>query len=219
MLPIVRKVLFRIDSNRHRRAVGGKWDELGKLQLEFLVEHGLKPEHKLLDIGCGSLRAGVHLIKLLNDGNYFGVEKDKEVLSAGLRIEIPHHHLSAGDFSVVVTDNFDFSVFNTEFDYVLAQSVFTELTQNTLIRCIMNVETVLVRGGRFYATFWENRQGKFNLDPVDHTGGATTYFDRASFHYDFDTFVNICKDTSLEVEYIGDWGHPRDQKMIVFKKS
>lgn len=42
----------------HRGAVGGMWDQIGKLQFEFMVKHGLKPEHKFLDIGCGSLRGG-----------------------------------------------------------------------------------------------------------------------------------------------------------------
>ena len=32
------------------------------LQFDYLVEHGLKPGHRMLDIGCGNLRAGWRFI-------------------------------------------------------------------------------------------------------------------------------------------------------------
>ena len=53
---IANKVLNREEP--HRGVVGGMWDEIGKLQFEFMVKQGLKSEHKFLDIGCGSLRGG-----------------------------------------------------------------------------------------------------------------------------------------------------------------
>jgi hypothetical protein len=43
----------------HRDLVGGLWEELGRLQFEFLVGAGLRPEMRLLDIGCGCPRGGV----------------------------------------------------------------------------------------------------------------------------------------------------------------
>ncbi len=42
------------------RAVGGMWEEIGRLQFVFLVEKGLQPHHEMLDIGCGTLRGGRH---------------------------------------------------------------------------------------------------------------------------------------------------------------
>lgn len=58
VVTIVNKVMNR---EPHRIAVGGMWDEIGKLQFEFMVKQGLKPHHKFLDIGCGSLRGGYSL--------------------------------------------------------------------------------------------------------------------------------------------------------------
>jgi hypothetical protein len=52
----------------HRGFIGGLWDELGRLQVDFPVSEGLEPAHVLLDIGCGSLRGGVHLIPYLEPG-------------------------------------------------------------------------------------------------------------------------------------------------------
>lgn len=55
-----------------RGYVGGLWHELGELQFRFLVDQGLRPEHVLLDIACGSLRGGVRFVPYLNPGNYLG---------------------------------------------------------------------------------------------------------------------------------------------------
>jgi hypothetical protein len=49
----------RVSNGEHRAVVGGMWDELGALQLDFLRARGLRPDSRLLDIGCGSLRLGV----------------------------------------------------------------------------------------------------------------------------------------------------------------
>lgn len=69
------------------------WDELGKLQFDLLVQQGLKPQHFLLDVGCGSLRGGVHFIRYLEPGHYFGVDESRELLDAGRRIELARYKL------------------------------------------------------------------------------------------------------------------------------
>src|SRR5271155_3139558 len=71
-----------------RGFVGGLWHELGELQFRFLVEHGLRPEHVLLDIACGSLRAGVRLIPYLAEGNYLGIDIDGDLIAHGRDVEI-----------------------------------------------------------------------------------------------------------------------------------
>jgi hypothetical protein len=71
-----------------RGFVGGLWHELGELQFKFLVDHGLRPEHVLLDVACGSLRAGARLIPYLNAGNYLGIDIDGALIEHGKTIEI-----------------------------------------------------------------------------------------------------------------------------------
>ncbi len=224
--PLIKKLMgsryYKIlDTNWYKRAVGGMWEEIGKLQFEFLVEQGLKPKHKLLDIGCGSLRGGVYFIRYLNEKNYFGVDKEKNFLDVGLKVELPRYGLENKKVTLVQMDDFNFSKLGTKFDYALAQSVFTHLPWNSIIKCIINIERVLKRGGKFYVTFFENDRGKFYLDSItNYPGGVITHFDKDPYHYNFEMFVKLCEDIpSLEVEYIGDWKHPRNQKMIVFKKQ
>ncbi len=71
-----------------RNYVGGLWDELGKLQFEFMVAQGLRPHHVFLDVACGSLRGGRLFIPYLDRGNYLGLDKERGLIRAGLRNEI-----------------------------------------------------------------------------------------------------------------------------------
>lgn len=196
------------------------WDEIGKLQFEFLKKQGLKPEHKFLDIGCGSLRGGIYFIRFLNEGNYFGVDKEKWLLDAGINIEMPRVGLENKKVTLVEMDDFNFSRLGVKFDFALAQSVFTHISWNSIVRCVANVEQVIKKDGKFFATFFENDKGKFYFGPITHhPGGRISHFDSDPFHYSYDRFEKLCEEIpSLRVEYIGNWNHPRDQKMMVFQK-
>lgn len=60
MTPQVPASDLRIGDQDYRAFVGppAKYDVMGALQLSVLTSLGLRQEHKLLDVGCGSLRAG-----------------------------------------------------------------------------------------------------------------------------------------------------------------
>jgi SAM-dependent methyltransferase len=208
-----------IDPEWHRWAIGGKWDELGKLQFDYMVEHGMRPEHTLLDVGCGPLRGGVNFIRYLDAGNYTGVEKDPRKLAAGRDVELPAYGLVEKRPRLVVMESFDFPALGRSYDYAIAQSVFTHLPINKIIRCVVQIDRVLRPGGQFYATFYENPDGKRNLEPVEQRPGLWTNFDEDFFHYDFATFEWIADGTGLSVEYLGEWNNPRNQRMMVFTKT
>jgi Cyclopropane fatty acid synthase and related methyltransferases len=201
------------------KSVGMRWDEMGLLQFKFLVENGLQPHHRLLDVGCGSLRGGVHFIRYLDDGNYYGVDKQQLLLDAAVEVEMPRYSLEGRIVHLLNQDDFDFSRFNTTFDYALAQSVFTHLTWNSILRCLVNVEKVLAKDGKFYSTFFEATKPEHRIEPIKHQpGGCITYPDRDPFHYEFDVFIELADRVGLKVKYLGDWGHPKNQKMMVFSR-
>ena len=206
----------------YRIAVGGMWEEIGKLQFDYLVKEGLEREDYFLDVGCGSLRGGIHFIRYLKPGHYFGIDINQRLLDAG-KGELKRNNLIHKNPTLFQMGDFDFQSLNQKFEYALAQSVFTHLPLNNIIRCIINIEKVLVKGGKFYATFLENPEGKINLEPVMHhcadSSSFLSYFDRDPYHYDFNIFKWICQGINLSVKYIGDWSHPRDQKMLVFIKK
>lgn len=204
-----------VDPNWHRRAVGGLWDDLGKLQLDFLVAQGLRPEHYLLDVGCGSLRGGVHFIRYLEPGRYHGIDRNGERLEAGRTVELPRYGLTEKRPVLERIDDFGVERLGREFDFAFAQSVFTHIPLDAIEQCLRNVGEVLVPGGRFYATYNERSAG--GPDRVDRSELA--YDKDPIFRYDFATLAKLCEGTGLEAERIGDWGHPRGQQMIVFTKS
>lgn len=207
----------------HRTEIGGMWDEVGRLQFDFLVGQGLAPSDYLLDVGCGSLRGGIHYIGYLEAGHYVGVDRSAEILAAGREIELPRAGLTGKDATLVEMDDFGFGRLGRAFDVAVAQSVFTHLPLNDIIRCLVNMDGALAPGGRFFATFFENPGGKRNLEPIEQPVAfghpVTSYFDRDPFHYDVATFEWICTGTGLTVERIGDWGHPRNQRMLRFVRG
>jgi len=217
------RIYRRLNLNWHREDVGGMWEKIGRLQFDFLVTQGLRTDHHFLDVACGSLRGGIHFIRYLEAGHYFGVDKNKELLDAGRKIELKRHNLIHKNPTLLRMDNFEFLSLNQKFEYGLALSLFTHLPLNNIIRCIMNVKKVLVPGGRFYASFFEKPNRKVNLDSgmhlCTHDSAIITYRDKDPYHYDFETFKHVCEGSSLEVKYIGAWNHPRNQKMMAFVKT
>jgi SAM-dependent methyltransferase len=209
------------DPDWHRRSIGNVklWDTLGRLQFDYLVDRGMEPQHYFLDVGCGPLRGGVHFIRYLETGHYYGVDKNAPVLEEAERLELPRHGLVEKRPTLVEMDDFGFGRLGRQFDYALAQSVFTHLPLNEIIRCLMEMDRALAPGGQFYATFFLNERGKFNLADVHQTAEVVTHFDRDFFHYDVGTFEWICDGTGLSVEYLGDWDNPVNQKMLVFRKG
>lgn len=206
----------------HRRAIGGRWEEIGQLQLDFLRERGLQPQHHLLDVGCGSLRGGVRFIPYLEAGHYFGVDSNERLLDAG-RTEVEAANLQDHQPHLAQMEDFDFGRLDQHFDFALANSLFTHLSLNSIVRCLVNVDQVLrpreEGGGVFYATFFENPSGKTYLDPVEQGDGFFSFCDKDPFHYSRDMLEWACEGTGLTASYVGDWGHPRHQVMMEFRKS
>lgn len=205
-----------IQKGRHRSMIGGMWEAMGELQLKFMKEHGLQPHHELLDVGCGSLRGGIYFIKYLNEGKYSGLDINPSLIRAG-QAEVKKANLNGKKPILLVNNSFHFHLFKKKFDYAIAQSVFTHLPVNVIQRCLVNMEKVLNPGGKFYVTFFETKD-RFNDHPINHSEGLVTYLDRDPYHYHISLFEYLIKDSSLKLEYVGDWGHPRKQKMICFHK-
>ena len=74
----------------YKRFVGpsDKYDLASSMQFNLLTTLGLRDQHKLLDIGCGSLRAGRLFIPYLQSGNYYGIEPEKWLVSEAIQNEL-----------------------------------------------------------------------------------------------------------------------------------
>jgi cyclopropane fatty-acyl-phospholipid synthase-like methyltransferase len=207
----------QIEAGMHRDFIGGMWEEIGKLQFDFLRQQGLLPEHKLLDIGCGALRGGVHFVAYLEPGNYYGLDLNSSLLEAGRR-ELALAGLTHKSPHLAGSDSFALQKFGQTFDYLLAVSVFTHVLTNDILRCLRAVREVLAADGRFFASFFCAPHSA-HLAPIIHEPGSVkTEYDRDPFHYSIDEMRMLAEDAGLSVRVIGQWNHPRAQQMLVFSR-
>ena len=192
----------------HRVYVGGKWDEIGDLQFAFLKQQGLRPEHVLLDIACGSLRLGVKAIPYMQPGHYLGIEKEQQLLDAGVDQELGEALLKSKSPRLLCSADFSFEQFETPVDMAIAQSLFTHLPPPLIGLCLEKLRPCLKPDGSFFATFFEVEQERDNpSDPHDH----------GYFAYTREQMERFGSDQGYRVDYIGNWGHPRDQVMVVYR--
>jgi len=207
-----------IAAGHHRDAVGGMWHEIGRLQRDFLVASGLRPEHRFVDVGCGALRGGIHFVAYLAPGNYHGLDLNQSLIDAG-RLELKSAGLAHRRAKLLVNADFDLSPFGTTFDYGLALSVFTHIPFNSIVRCLSRVRAVLAPRGRFFATFFQSPRSAY-LEPLVHErGGIRSHYDTDPFHLSFEEIGIAGQLAGLAVELIGDWNHPRDQHMLEFRHA
>lgn len=203
---------------KHRNFVGGRWEEMGAKQLDFLREQGLRPEDRLLDVGCGSLRAGRYLGDYLEPGHYYGIDVNHSLLVAGYehelddrqRARLPQENLRA-------TDRFD-ADFGVRFDVALAQSVFSHLSLNHLRLCLHRVGQVVRPGGRFFVTFFEQPED-FPIDGVAPMGHKGQFTERNNYWYYRSDMAWATERTPWEFRYHGAWGHPRGQVMAEYVRT
>lgn len=211
----------KVQSGKHRQVIGGKWEEIGKLQFEFLKAQGLQPEHRFLDVGCGSLRGGVHFVQYLNPGNYYGIDINDSLLEAGYNVELSDAGLQDRQprEQLACVHDFDCSQFGCQFDYAIAQSVFTHLPFNHVRQCLEKLADVISPGGTFFATFFELPADRLTSTSFTHASGTTTHATEDPYHYKVSDFEYACSGLPWIVKYIGDWHHPRSQHMISFIKD
>lgn len=140
------------DTERRHRLVGPPhvWKMKRDFQIRFLKSRDLRPEHYLLDIGCGSLRGGIPLIEYLGKGHYVGVERQKDVLDEGRR-ELRKAELTWKEPLLLTSAEFSAERLAVRFDFVWAFSVLIHLTDALLNETLDIVSNSLTEHGVFYA--------------------------------------------------------------------
>jgi SAM-dependent methyltransferase len=108
------------------------FESAGRLQLATLLYEGLSPESRVLDVGCGCLRAGYWLIRFLDPGCYSGIEPNQGMLDKGKEYLLNPDLIRAKRPRFDTNDRFDFSVFEMKFDVVLARSIWSHASKRQI---------------------------------------------------------------------------------------
>lgn len=125
------------------------YDKIGHVVFEMMKEQGLRKTHNVLDIGCGSLRVGQHLINYLNKKRYYGIEPNTWLIEEALKNESIKI-----DKEPNFENNSDFVIpFDADFDMVIANSIFIHACPQQIEKCIDNVMLKLKEGGKFIFNF------------------------------------------------------------------
>ncbi len=117
------------------------------------------------------------------------------------------------------TGSFDARSFGVSFDVALAQSVFTHLPPEDVGRCLSALADVVRPGGRFFATFFEAPEGPRRAHLRHQPGDIVTHADRDPFHYRFSELARLAEGLSWRARYVGEWDHPRAQRMTCFERA
>ncbi|WP_435876929.1 class I SAM-dependent DNA methyltransferase [Streptomyces acidicola] len=169
-----------------------RWAQLGRMQFDYLVRHGLRPHHRMLEIGCGNLRAGRLFIDHLDSGHYYGIDISPDILLAaqdtlvgeGLQSKVPYLAL-ADDLTLAFLPD-------ARFDVVHAHSVFSHSPRHVIEECFAHVGRVLAPGGFFDFTF-------------DRTEGREHQVLHEDFYYRTETLVALAARHGLSARLMEDW--------------
>jgi len=129
------------------------FDKVGRLQLEVLLQEGAQPTSKVLDVGCGALRAGYWLLHFLEPGCYFGIEPNQKMLQAGIEYILEPGLLNRAKPKFSSAEEFDFTVFGTTFDFVLARSIWTHASKEQICSMLSSFVRTASPAGVFLTSY------------------------------------------------------------------
>jgi len=139
----------RIELTGYQAAVGAgdNWDTHGDLQRDFLVAQGMRPGHRLLDIGCGTGRLARKAAAYLHPGNYHGVDIAEAAIKAAREVaaseqwaaQNPTFHLG----EIPGPDDIG------HFDFLWSFSVFIHLPQEIMEAVMRRAAAVMHPQSRF----------------------------------------------------------------------
>ncbi|XP_022719236.1 uncharacterized protein LOC111277224 [Durio zibethinus] len=113
----------------HHSNYGEPWAG-GRDVFEFLAESShLTADSRVLEIGCGTLRVGLHFIRYLKPEHFHCLERDELSLMAAFRYELPSQGLLHKRPLIVRGEDMDFTKFGSDvvYDLIYASAVFLHM--------------------------------------------------------------------------------------------
>jgi SAM-dependent methyltransferase len=141
--------------NHYMAYVGppAQYDFMGATQFRLLCTLGLRANHSLLDFGCGSLRAGRLFLSYLDEGRYFGIEPNQWLIEDAISNEIGKDLIALKKPRFNHNSDFVTNVFSKQFDFILAQSIFSHAGSDLISTALRNFNESLNPNGLIAATF------------------------------------------------------------------
>lgn len=193
---------------KHYRAFIGAtqtYDIFSHMQFSLMTLMGLREHHTLLDVGCGSLRAGKLFLMYLLPERYFGIEPEEWLVKEGLEREIGSELTALKKPRFLYSDQFPCSKFGVKFDFAIAQSIFSHAAVAQIRQCLSEIRQSLAGGGVFAASFLEGDE--------DYDGDTWVY--PGVVRYRAATIERLAAESGLECRRI-EWFHIGGQTWFAF---
>lgn len=193
--------------DHHYRAFVGppdRFDLMGAIQFTLLAALGLREDHYVLDIGCGSLRLGRLLIPYLLPGRYHGVEPERWLVRQGIARELGRSIRRVKRPMFSFSPAFDFGSFGRSFDFLMAQSVFSHAPAPAIRRCIREAAGVMRADSVFAATYFAGDE--------DYEGPEWVY--PGCVRYTPASFTEMVRGEGLACHPLA-WPHPEQRWVLI----
>jgi cyclopropane fatty-acyl-phospholipid synthase-like methyltransferase len=182
---------------------------MAAMAFNLITTCGLREHHRVLDIGCGSLRMGRLLIPYLLKGNYTGVEPNKWLVTDGLLNELGEDILAIKSPRFIYDTRIETHEGVGPIDYAMAQSIFTHCAPDQITDWLVQIRQVLSPGGVLLATYFRGEE--------DYQGSGWIYPDCA--FYRPETMKQMVESAGLGWQEL-DWAHPRNQQWVaIFREG
>lgn len=144
--------------------------------LDYLMLNGLRPNHRLLDLGCGVIRSGRHFIEYLNKDRYFGVDMSVEAIYYAADIIQGQQTLREKHPRVVASNGkFTFDWFNgPKYDWIWMGSVVNHIMPEHFEDLLGNVGKAMHPKTKLMFTFKDT--GKWKLPGFNEFMNHRHYF-------------------------------------------
>lgn len=202
-----------LEQGRHREIVGGRWDETGRVQMEALIAAGMRPHHRLLDIGAGSLRLGCKAVDYLDPGHYWATDASRALMLRGHDCELSDR--SRLPVAQLIEDaEFAFpGLQGIHFDFAIAFGVFTHLPLSVLARALISVGQNLA--GRPHLLFTVFLAPAMATDTAfRQPDGVVTHRDRPPYHFTDDDVITAAGQAGFDL-HRSDQMLPRGQVLFI----
>jgi len=211
-----------VETKKHRSLVGLAWDTMGALQLKLLQDNGLLPEHKVLDIGCGCLRAGVKIIPYLEPDHYYGIDARQPLLNVGFKRELTRIGMETrmnreNLYTSSVAEHVRLP--ENSIDFGLCIQVMTHYPLNFLRIMLENSAKYFKPGAKLYVSFFELAEGEPYAKPYLNKAGTRSRGHKPPLHYLRRDMEYMAQGTVWTPSYIGYWGEPDGQYLMVYQKN
>lgn len=201
----------------YKAAVGGHWEDVGRLQFDFLVNKGLTPQDRLLDVACGSFRAGRFLINYLEPGKYLGVEADGDLMGIAKRKVLGRRTLREKRPQLAVCR---MPAPLPEADIGWIHALFDHIPPADVSATIRHAGRATPR---FFATFFitdtPDKPRRWLRNGAEE-GAVVTQVDSEYWHHSPDFVKDAALNGDVEIAaWHGDYGHPLGLTVVEFARA